>query len=182
MSPGLKRAREPYRLRNAITGLALGLFSVGVWAWSISAVKQDQFDDIDDEARELIKSREQASSSASTSGTSNKEVVGGSGVGTGTTGVVRIGSGATGADSARSTSREDDAVLDAVSVVVSPPIPLPPPTSEPVNGGPTIITPPRGILQHLDARFPRLLDPKTKTVVWGAPPLDNIGKLSDRTS
>jgi cytochrome c oxidase assembly factor 3 len=55
MSPGLKRAREPYRLRNAITGLALGAFAVGIWAYSISAVKQDVFDDVDEEARALAR-------------------------------------------------------------------------------------------------------------------------------
>ena len=53
MSPGLRRAREPYRLRNAITGLTLAAFGVGVWAYSISAVKQDVFDDVDEEARRL---------------------------------------------------------------------------------------------------------------------------------
>jgi cytochrome c oxidase assembly factor 3 len=53
MSPGLKRAREPYRVRNAITGLTLAAFGIGVWAYSISAVKQDVFDDVDEEARAL---------------------------------------------------------------------------------------------------------------------------------
>jgi cytochrome c oxidase assembly factor 3 len=53
MSAGLKRAREPYRVRNAITGLTLAAIGVGIWAYSISAVKQDVFDDVDDEARAL---------------------------------------------------------------------------------------------------------------------------------
>lgn len=56
MSPGLQRARAPYRLKNAITGLILGAFGVGVWAYSISAVKQDVFDDVDEVARELRES------------------------------------------------------------------------------------------------------------------------------
>ena len=56
MSPGLRRAREPYRLRNAITGLTLAAFGVGVWAYSISAVRQDVFDDVDEEARRLAAS------------------------------------------------------------------------------------------------------------------------------
>lgn len=43
----MKRAREPYRLRNAVTGTLLVAFAVSVWAYSISAVKQDNFDDID---------------------------------------------------------------------------------------------------------------------------------------
>ncbi|KAF7970242.1 hypothetical protein HWV62_24486 [Athelia sp. TMB] len=53
MSPGLQRARAPYRVQNALMGIALGAFGVGVWAYSISAVKQDVFDDVDEEAREL---------------------------------------------------------------------------------------------------------------------------------
>lgn len=47
MSPGLQRARQPYRLRNAMTGLAIAGFAVSVWAYSIRAVKQDNFDDVD---------------------------------------------------------------------------------------------------------------------------------------
>ncbi|KAH9943202.1 uncharacterized protein BXZ73DRAFT_97255 [Epithele typhae] len=54
MSPGLKRAREPFRLRNALTGLLLTGFAVGVYAYSMSAVKQDVFDDVDEEARVLL--------------------------------------------------------------------------------------------------------------------------------
>ena len=49
MSPGLQRARQPFRLRNAITGVVLAGFAVGVWAYSIGAVKQDKFDDVDEE-------------------------------------------------------------------------------------------------------------------------------------
>ncbi|KEP53051.1 coiled-coil protein [Rhizoctonia solani 123E] len=50
MSPALKKARRPFVIRNAITGTAIAAFAVGVWAYSISAVKQDNFDDIDAEA------------------------------------------------------------------------------------------------------------------------------------
>ncbi|KAF8743072.1 hypothetical protein RHS02_03184, partial [Rhizoctonia solani] len=50
MSPALKRARQPFAVRNALTGSAIAAFAVGVWAYSISAVKQDNFDDIDAEA------------------------------------------------------------------------------------------------------------------------------------
>ncbi|KAG6812945.1 hypothetical protein H0H92_015265 [Tricholoma furcatifolium] len=55
MSPGLQRARAPFRMRNAITGVVLGAFAAGVWAYSISAVKQDVFDDVDEEARALAR-------------------------------------------------------------------------------------------------------------------------------
>ncbi|KAF8272110.1 hypothetical protein EI94DRAFT_1719012 [Lactarius quietus] len=54
MSQGLLRAREPYRVKNAITGLAISSFAVGVWLYSMSAVKQDNFDDVDEEARAMV--------------------------------------------------------------------------------------------------------------------------------
>lgn len=38
----------------------------------------------------------------------------------------------------------------------------------------------QGLLAPLDGKFPRLLDPKGKTMVWGAPPIDRIGRMLDR--
>ncbi|KAI0005129.1 Oxysterol-binding protein-domain-containing protein [Russula compacta] len=55
MSAGLIRAREPYRVKNTFTGLAIGSFVVGVWLYSMSAVKQDNFDDVDEEARAMAR-------------------------------------------------------------------------------------------------------------------------------
>jgi cytochrome c oxidase assembly factor 3 len=109
MSPGLKRARDPYRVRNAITGLILASFGVGVWAYSISAVKQDVFDDVDEEARTLAR-------------------------------VVSV-------------EEEKKAVVDSAVAEVK-----------------------RGLLVD---RFPRLLDPTGKTLVWGAPAVDKVGRMSD---
>lgn len=43
MSQGLKRARNPFLGRNAITGGAILVFVTGVYWYSISAVKQDDF-------------------------------------------------------------------------------------------------------------------------------------------
>lgn len=45
-SEGLKRARRPFRARNAITGLAILGFAASVYGYSISAVKQDDFSDL----------------------------------------------------------------------------------------------------------------------------------------
>jgi cytochrome c oxidase assembly factor 3 len=56
MSQGLLRARAPYRVKNAITGLTISSFAVGVWLYSMSAVKQDNFDDVDEEARAMVMS------------------------------------------------------------------------------------------------------------------------------
>ncbi|KAI0307053.1 hypothetical protein B0F90DRAFT_1684711, partial [Multifurca ochricompacta] len=55
MSPGLMRAREPYRVKNMITGLTISSFAIGVWLYSMNAVKQDNFDDVDEEARAMAR-------------------------------------------------------------------------------------------------------------------------------
>ena len=67
MSPGLQRARAPFRVRNAITGLVLTGFAAGVWAYSISAVKQDDFSDIDEEAKALARASPPAQQSSDAS-------------------------------------------------------------------------------------------------------------------
>ncbi|KAG6897618.1 hypothetical protein C0992_013058 [Termitomyces sp. T32_za158] len=136
MSPGLQRARAPYRVKNALTGIGLGAFAVGVWAYSISAVRQDVFDDVDEEARAMTQ-----------------------------TGVV-----------------------NEASKTEKTPQPIAASQPQPIESGTTVgmntsvssaPSPPqcRGLLRHLDSRFPRLLDPETKNFVWGAPPLDKNGKV-----
>jgi cytochrome c oxidase assembly factor 3 len=144
MSPGLKRAREPYRLRNALTGIALGAFAVGIWAYSISAVKQDVFDDVDEEARAIAR--------------------------TGTAAEVL------------SVKEEKKTMEAAIAAAAGGGAVSQPPSSSTTSSTPAPATSPttvpaRGLLQHLDSRFPRLLDPQRKTLVWGAPPVDNIGKM-----
>ncbi|KII94662.1 hypothetical protein PLICRDRAFT_47690 [Plicaturopsis crispa FD-325 SS-3] len=133
MSPGLKRAREPFRVRNAVTGVILAAFGVGVWAYSISAVKQDVFDDIDEEARALGQSGLRTEGSA-------------------------------------------EATNTAANVPVAPGIVSPPPTIVDVQPSARVG---RGVLLALDKHLPGLLDPTRKTLVWGAPPVDRIGRISD---
>ncbi|KAF8558731.1 hypothetical protein OG21DRAFT_1503687 [Imleria badia] len=124
MSPGLLRARAPFRLQNALTGLVLAGFATAVWAYSIRAVKQDDFSDVDDEAREMMKGKDTAAS-------------------VGVVPEVEVDAGSTGV---RTES-------------------------------------PRGVLAPLlDRAFPRLLDPTRKTLVWGAPPLDDLGRVGLRGS
>jgi len=137
MSPGLQRARAPFRFRNAITGLILAGFGVGVWAYSISAVKQDDFSDVDEEAKALMR--------AGTSGAAAGEEVKVPGL--------------------------DEAKVGATQI----------PSSTPMEAtAVATISRPRGVLvPTLERRFPRLLDPSRKTLIWGAPPVDNIGRLSD---
>ncbi|KAA8642234.1 hypothetical protein EYZ11_008556 [Aspergillus tanneri] len=42
----LLRARRPYLFKNAATGLALVTFTIGVYAYTIRAVGQDEFSDV----------------------------------------------------------------------------------------------------------------------------------------
>ncbi|KAF4575254.1 hypothetical protein EYR40_005010 [Pleurotus pulmonarius] len=135
MSPGLKRAREPFKYRNAFTGLILGGFVVGVWAYSISAVKQDVFDDIDEEAREMVQP-----------------------------------TGAANAATADAEKSPTPSVPTATpTIVTAPQVPLPD-----VRSG----APPRGILaKFLETRYPAVLDPNHKTLVWGAPSVDAPGRI-----
>jgi len=66
ISPALERARQPFRLRNAVTGGLLFGFAVSVWAYSISAVKQEDFDDVDAETLNLDRRRTSLSETVST--------------------------------------------------------------------------------------------------------------------
>ncbi|KAL2814798.1 hypothetical protein BJX63DRAFT_191587 [Aspergillus granulosus] len=42
----LLRARRPYLVKNAVTGLGLCIFTIGVYAYTIRAVGQDEFSDV----------------------------------------------------------------------------------------------------------------------------------------
>ena len=113
------RAREPYKVKNALTGLAIGSFIVGVWLYSMSAVKQDNFDDVDEEARAMVRA--------------------------GVKPLEEKGAGA----------------MTTATVA----------TKEERRGR-------HGLLVALlDAKLPGLLDPEGKTLVFGAPPVDRIGRI-----
>jgi len=131
MSPGLRRAREPYRVKNAITGMLVAAFAVGVWAYSLRAVNQDVFDDIDEQAKTLAEER---------------------------------------ARNARETQTSTAAGLTHSQFVA------PPATSSVGREG-------RGLLaKWLENPRPGMFDPKTKTLVWGAPSVDNVGRISDSST
>lgn len=143
MSPGLKRAREPYRFKNAVSGLLLGAIGVGIWAYSISAVKQDVFDDVDEEAREL---RESGVTLRSLEDEERDKKAAAAGA-----------------------HAEEFSLGKLVEHVPLPPVP---PVVKPVAS--------RGLLAEiLDATHPTVLDPKRKTLVWGAPSVDKIGSMKD---
>jgi len=151
MSPGLLRARAPFRVRNAITGVTIAALVVGVWAYSIAAVKQDSFADVDEEARIL-------SASGSTQNIKSIE------------------------DEERTKATAVPSVYTpSASIGTSLVQPQPPVTvTHVVTPLPGLASRPRGILAPLlDRRYPRLLDPTTKTLIWGAPSVDRIGRLRD---
>ncbi|KAF9534623.1 hypothetical protein CPB83DRAFT_830819 [Crepidotus variabilis] len=160
MSPGLKRAREPYRLKNAVVGIALGAFAVGVWAYSISAVKQDVFDDVDEEVEALgagLVGITGTKGSTSIPNTPNTSIP--------TSPVVAA------AITTSASGMKSSPVLDEVARVTMPP-----------RGA----CPVRGVLPRWERHLPgwvgsRLLDPQRKTLVWGAPPVDNPGKMGGRS-
>ncbi|KAI0650479.1 hypothetical protein C8Q79DRAFT_943935 [Trametes meyenii] len=146
MSPGLQRAREPFRLRNAITGVVLAGFAVGVWAYSIGAVKQDVFDDVDEEARAMM--------AGSSVPKAEDNIV----------------------ESSQATHTQGTAIALPTQRSTSSSIAT---TARPETKSGTG-TSQRGILPPLLAqRFPSLLDPSSKTLIWGAPSVDNVGKLRD---
>ncbi|AEO70129.1 e0f65a77-1546-4b67-8c9d-a983d27e2540 [Thermothielavioides terrestris] len=45
-SPALIRARRPYLGKNAILGLGLSAFALGVYAYTLRAIGQDEFEDV----------------------------------------------------------------------------------------------------------------------------------------
>ncbi|CAK7567279.1 MAG: hypothetical protein SEPTF4163_005241 [Sporothrix epigloea] len=45
-SPALIRARRPYLVKNTLVGLGITAFALGVYAYTIRAVGQDDFDDV----------------------------------------------------------------------------------------------------------------------------------------
>ncbi|KAI0797128.1 hypothetical protein C8Q75DRAFT_710727 [Abortiporus biennis] len=138
MSPGLQRARAPFRFRNALTGIILASFAIGVWAYSLSAVAQDDFSDIDEEAKALKETG--VSSSTPTSPTSITP--------------------------SSLSSSPTQSSLEAINAEV---------VRADAKGGKT-----RGVIASLlEERYPEVLDPKNRTLVWGAPSVDNPGRLRD---
>jgi len=147
MSPGLLRARAPFRVRNAITGVTIVALVVGVWAYSIAAVKQDSFADVDEEAKILA-------ASGSTQNIKSIED-----------------------DERAKATAIAPAHTPSTSTGASPVQPQPPVVATSLS---VLVPRPKGILAPLlDRHYPRLLDPTGKTLIWGAPPVDRVGRLRD---
>ncbi|TVY45774.1 Cytochrome c oxidase assembly factor 3, mitochondrial [Lachnellula subtilissima] len=45
-SAALIRARRPYLIKNTLTGLGLFAFTISIYAYTIKAVSQDEFEDV----------------------------------------------------------------------------------------------------------------------------------------
>ncbi|KAF9194302.1 hypothetical protein BGZ51_000462 [Haplosporangium sp. Z 767] len=64
-SPALERATAPFRVRNALTGAGIVVFCVSVYAYSIMAVRQDDFSDIQLPSHMVGQKMDEASSATS---------------------------------------------------------------------------------------------------------------------
>jgi len=135
MSPGLLRAREQFRVRNALTGIALFSLAVGIWAYSLRAVKQEAFDDVDAEALARDSSRPTIEDEKAEKEERSRQ------------------------------KREDRSVARLENAT-------PQATSTPSSL-------PRGLLATHLSQDSWLLEPSHRTLVWGAPSVDHIGRVSD---
>ncbi|KAI9746122.1 MAG: hypothetical protein M1818_000803 [Claussenomyces sp. TS43310] len=45
-APALIRARRPYLVKNTLTGVGIFAFAISVYAYTINAVSQDDFEDV----------------------------------------------------------------------------------------------------------------------------------------
>lgn len=115
---------------------------MGVWAYSISAVKQDVFDDVDAEARALSPATRAATESVEDRERATKQAL--------------------------------------AKIAATAPERRPKSIKQNLTGSPVPTKEEHvGILgRALRGRYPWLYDP-SKGLVYGAPPVDNIGRMSD---
>lgn len=140
ISPGLQRARRPFLLSNIITGSVISLFVVGIWAYSIRAVRQDVFDDVDEEAKALTQEKKKQVETVEERAKKVEEKL-------------------------KAIANERIAKTAANLKGIKP---------QPLSES-------RGVLPVLGRSEVGWYDP-TKTFVWGAPSVDNMGRIGDQTS
>jgi cytochrome c oxidase assembly factor 3, fungi type len=128
-------------LSNVVTGGIISLFVVGIWAYSIRAVRQDVFDDVDEEAKALTQEKKKQVETVEERAKKVEEKL-----------------------KAIATERVSKVAASLKSVNT------PPPPRER-----------QGILPILGRSELGWYDP-TKTLVWGAPSVDNFGRIGDRTT
>lgn len=161
MSPGLRRARAPFLVKNAITGVLLGVFAVGVYTYSIRAVRQDDFADIDEQAKAQKEPEpETVKRESATVLTAGEEQS-----------VMERAARAV----VKGINSSNMGVLDETSSLRAS-------QGSPAMAELNAQNPKRrGVLVALlEKTVPTALDPTRKTLVWGAPDVDNIGTVSSR--
>ncbi|WVF66589.1 hypothetical protein IAT40_001329 [Kwoniella sp. CBS 6097] len=178
MSPSLTRARKPFILTNVLIGGTLFAFSVGVYLYSISAVKQDDFSDVADllppleERRKLQSIEDEQRSQKSLQSIASALPLSG-------------GSPASSRSSAPATTPLPYATSSAASP--SKAIPQPDLSGQVLPLASDVTTSHSGIfgskrLSELEWIKKRgLVDPKGNVLVWGAPDVERIGRISGGT-
>ncbi|KAF2707943.1 hypothetical protein K504DRAFT_470241 [Pleomassaria siparia CBS 279.74] len=68
-SPALLRARAPYLLKNTITGSAICALVIGIYAYTINVISQDEFEDVIVPAQPMTRSQNAAQNAQNTSTT-----------------------------------------------------------------------------------------------------------------
>ncbi|WVQ82843.1 hypothetical protein IAT38_004978 [Cryptococcus sp. DSM 104549] len=152
MSPSLIRARQPFLFTNRLIGGTIIAFVIGVYTYSISAVKQDDFSDVED----LLPPLEERSKLRSIEDDIREGRI--------HPGTSHPGPSATGTPSAPSKGVPfpDDTIAQAAASVSSQ--------------GWGIKR-----LSDIDWIKKRgLVDGKGNVLVWGAPDVDRIGRMGDK--
>ncbi|ESK89379.1 hypothetical protein Moror_16222 [Moniliophthora roreri MCA 2997] len=158
--PGLIRARQPqpFLAKNVATGAILGALAIGVYVYSTVR----QVDNINEEARNKVPEAMM------------KQPVAMDEEGTAMTRAAGAVVEKLKAYTETTYSAKDNTVLNSFDIARSI-------AEEVVEDADTWPQPSklrgRGLLvgSFMDKQYPWLLDPQGKTLVWGAPPIDNIG-------
>ncbi|KAG8806656.1 hypothetical protein FRC17_004880, partial [Serendipita sp. 399] len=153
MSPGLRRARRPFLFSNIVYGAVISLFVFGTWAYSIRAVSQDAFDDVDQEARALTAEVKKKVETVEERARKVEEKLR--------------------AIASERTAKPAGTSGSAVAGTIKPSA-----TATIAKSGSES---PRGVLPLLARKYPGWYDP-SRPLVWGAPPVDNMGRIGDKSS
>ncbi|WVQ94197.1 hypothetical protein IAU59_001275 [Kwoniella sp. CBS 9459] len=176
MSPSLTRARKPFILTNVLIGGTLFAFAVGVYVYSISAVKQDDFSDVEDLLPPLEERKKLQSIEDEQRATSSLQSIASA----------LPFSGGSSAPSRPATTPLPHATSSAASPSKAIPqpdlsgqvLPLAELTSTSKSGG-FLGTKRLSELEWIRKRG--LVDPKGNVLVWGAPDVERIGRISGGT-
>ncbi|KAK7033573.1 hypothetical protein VNI00_012797 [Paramarasmius palmivorus] len=176
----MQRVRQPFNfIKNALTGAVLGSLAIGVYAYSIRPMN----DDTHAHEEDCEGPRTGEASNAPLKGTRDyKSAIRAAAVEKGKEATQKISTAFTNrfeeaggavSDSRypdRSTLSDFDVARSIVDEVV-----------EEADAWLPSRTRSKGLLvdSFLDRRYPWLLDPTRRTLVWGAPPIDDIGPLRD---